>query len=172
MLKIINELSFFFEDCYREISVREYSRISKIAPPTASKILKGFEKEKLLIEREDKRHLLFKANRESETLKLLSKIYWQEKLSKLIDSLNNYYFNPTIILFGSVSKLECNKNSDIDLVVVSENTNEFKKLKDFEKKTGREIQMFVVKDIKDLKNEYLINNVLNGYTLQGEIKWI
>jgi len=31
MLKIINELSVFFEDCYREFSVREYARIMKIA---------------------------------------------------------------------------------------------------------------------------------------------
>ena len=26
--------------------------------------------------------------------------------------------------------------------------------------------------IKDLKNEHLINNVLNGIVIQGELKWI
>ena len=172
MLKIINELSVFFEDCYREISVREYARIFKIAPPTASKILKEFKNEGLLNGREDKRHLLFNANKESKVLRDLSRIYWQEKLFKLINSLNEFYFKPPVILFGSVSKLECNKDSDIDLVIISENVKNFAKLGDFEKKLGREIQMFVVKDIKDLKNEHLINNVLNGFILQGEIKWI
>lgn len=171
MLKILNELSVFFEDCYKEFSVREYARISKIAPPTASKLLKNYEKKGLLKLREDRRHLLFKLNRESKTLRDLSKIYWQEKLSNLINSLNNFYFKPTIILFGSFSKLEYNKDSDIDLVIISENTKDFEKLKDFEKTLKREIQMFVVKNIKNLKNEYLINNVLNGFVLQGEIKW-
>jgi len=172
MLKIINELSVFFEDCYREFSVREYARIMKIAPPTSSKLLKNYEKEGLLKSREDRRHLLFKVNRDSKLLRGLSRIYWKEKLSNLINSLNEFYFKPVIVLFGSASKLECNKNSDIDLVIISENIKDFKKLRDFEKKIGREIQIFVAKDIKNLKNEHLINNVLNGFILQGEIKWI
>jgi hypothetical protein len=33
-------MKLFFEDCYRDISVREYSRETTISPPTASKILK------------------------------------------------------------------------------------------------------------------------------------
>ena len=35
MLNIINNLRPFIEDCYRRISVREYSRLLKVSPPTA-----------------------------------------------------------------------------------------------------------------------------------------
>ena len=45
MLKIFNELKPFFEDVYREISVREYAKLTKVSPPTASTILKKYEKD-------------------------------------------------------------------------------------------------------------------------------
>jgi len=45
MLNIINSLMPFFEDCYRRINVREYSRLRKSSPPTASKILFELNKE-------------------------------------------------------------------------------------------------------------------------------
>ena len=48
MLKIIYILKPFFEDNYRRINVREYARLQKISPPTASKILEQMHKEKLL----------------------------------------------------------------------------------------------------------------------------
>ena len=59
MLKIFNDLEPFIEECYKEIGVREYSRIIKISAPTASKILKNFESEGLLKKRLDKGYLLF-----------------------------------------------------------------------------------------------------------------
>lgn len=52
MLKIINDLTPFFEDCYREISVREYARIMSISPPTASKLLSYYCSEKLLVKKQ------------------------------------------------------------------------------------------------------------------------
>ena len=32
--------------------------------------------------------------------------------------------------------------------------------------------MFNAKNIKDLKNKELINNIINGIIIQGKIKWI
>ncbi|MEK6826149.1 MAG: hypothetical protein AABX90_00805, partial [Nanoarchaeota archaeon] len=61
---------------------------------------------------------------------------------------------------------------DIDLLLISEKTEEFPEARRFEKKFGREIHLFIVKDMKDLKNEHLTNNILNGTILQGEVKWI
>ena len=48
MLKIINDLRPFFEDCYRRVNVREYAKIMHISPPTASKILDSYHHENLL----------------------------------------------------------------------------------------------------------------------------
>src|SRR3989344_3325281 len=39
MLEIFNSLEPFFKENYRRINVREYARIQKISPPSASKYL-------------------------------------------------------------------------------------------------------------------------------------
>ena len=88
MLNIFNNLKPFFEDCYRELGVREYSRIVGISPPTASKLLKEYEKEGLVNKRKERGFLLFRANRESNVLKSLSRIYWEQKLRPLIEFIN------------------------------------------------------------------------------------
>lgn len=56
MLKIFNNLEPFFENNYKRINVREYARLKKISPPTASKLLSELQKEDLL-EREDEKKL-------------------------------------------------------------------------------------------------------------------
>jgi len=168
MLRIFNNLKLFFEDCYGEIGVREYSRLMKISAPTASKLLKDFESEGLLKKRIDRGYLLFKANRESEILKDLSRIYWKEKLKEVIEYLNEESYNPIIILFGSLAKLESKKNSDIDLVILTK-THKKIDLSKYEKKLGREIQSFFFKSLKDIP-ENLKLNVINGYILKGELR--
>jgi hypothetical protein len=56
--------------------------------------------------------------------------------------------------------------------MISEKKEEFEKIADFEKILGRTLQLFCIKSLKELKNEHLVNNVLNGIVLQGEINWI
>ena len=65
-----------------------------------------------------------------------------------------------------------NETSDVDLLVLSEKTSDFLELKKFERLLGKKIQLFIVKNLKELKNEHLINNLVNGIIIQGEIKWI
>ena len=141
MLNIFNNLKPFFEDCYRELGVREYSRIVGISPPTASKLLKEYEKEGLVNKRKERGFLLFRANRESNVLKSLSRIYWEQKLRPLIEFINEELYNSPIVLFGSLTKLEVNENSDIDLVVFTKIKKEVD-LRKFEDKYRREIQIF------------------------------
>ena len=178
MLNIINNLKPFFEDCYLELGVREYSRIVGVSPPTASKLLKGFVDEELLKMRSERGYLLFRANRESEILRDLSKVYWRGRLKSLgfIEFLNSEYNYPVIVLFGSLSKLEVHKDSDFDLVVFFGEGKERKKgkreelnLDKFEKKLGRKIQLFKFNSLKDV-GEDLKRNILNGYIIQGELK--
>ncbi len=169
MLKIINSLEPFIEDCYREIGVREYSRITKITPPTASKLLKQFESEEILKKREERGYLLFRANRENSVLKDLSRIYWKQKLKGLIDYLNSLFYEPVILLFGSLIKLETKEDSDIDIAVF---TNIEKKvdLKKFEKTLKRKIQLFRFKSLSDLNSKELKTSIINSYIIQGVIK--
>lgn len=172
MLDILNTLECFFEDTTREISVREFSRIKKVAPATASKILKRLVQDGLLINREDRGYILFSANTQNKTLKRLSLIYWENRLKDLIKDLNKFYTYSPIVLFGSLGKCENTIDSDIDIAVISKNTKDFPDISKYEKRFEREIQIFNLKSAKDLKNKNLLNNILNGHKLEGDIEWI
>lgn len=174
MFNELNILKIFFEDPLKEFNVREIARIEKIAPATASSKLKNFAKNGLLKERKERNLLLYKAHMDNEAYVDLKKYYTIRKIreSGLIGELNRFYLKPTISLFGSCAFGSDTKESDIDLVVISEKNKEFPEKERFEKKLGRGLHIFMVKELKDLKNEHLVNNVLNGIVLQGEIKWI
>ena len=168
MLKILNDLSPFFEDCYRRINVREYARIRKISPPTASKLLEHYRKESLLKREEDRQFLYYFADKGSSIFSDLSRIYWKDHLGELSKELSIKFLSPAIILFGSLSKAEVKMGSDIDIAVFAPSEKKIN-LKEFEKKLKRNIQLFMFKSRENVKNKELLNNILNGYILEG--KW-
>ena len=146
----------------------------KIAPATASKELKGFAKKGILKENKERNLILYKSDTNNEFYKDLKTFYNIRRIkeSGFINSLNIFYLKPPIILFGSFAEGLDMEESDIDLVIISEKKEDFPDLRVYEKKLNRKIQLFVLKNIKSLKNNYLINNILRGIVLQGEIKWI
>ena len=79
------------------------------------------------------------------------------------------YFNPVIVLFGSYSKGEDIENSDIDLYIETPSKREIKPT-EFEKKLKRKIQIFKHKKISEIKSKDLINNIINGVSLNGFIE--
>lgn len=168
MLNIINNLKPFFEDCYRRINVREYSRLTKISPPTASKMLLEFSKEGLLLIEKDRNYIFYYANKSSKTFLELSRMYWRFRLKELISFLNQNLTNPSIILFGSLSKAEVKEDSDIDLCIIGHKKE--LNLKSFENVLKRKIQLFFFSSIKDIKNRELANNIINGYVMEGRLK--
>jgi len=174
MFKELNILKIFFESPTLEFNVREVARILKIAPATSSNQLNFLKEKGLIKERKERNLLLYKANLESDFYLDFKMFYNVRKIkdSGLIEELNKFYLKPTIALFGSALNGLDTEESDIDLLIISEKNAVFPKIKEFEKKLNRRLQLFAVKDIKELKNEHLINNVLNGFVLQGEIKWI
>lgn len=168
MLNIINNLKPFFEDCYAKINVREYSRIAKISPPTASKTLFELNKEGLLIMEKDRNYIFFYANKNNKTFIDLSRIYWRFKLNELTNLLNKHFTSPSIILFGSLSKAETKADSDIDLCIIGHKKEI--NLKDFEDKLKRKIQLFFFPSIENIKNKELANNIINGCLIKGQLK--
>ncbi|MGE0792958.1 MAG: nucleotidyltransferase domain-containing protein [Candidatus Woesearchaeota archaeon] len=165
MLKIINTLTPFFEDCYRRINVREFARIQKISPPTASKELEELFKKNILKKELDKQYIYYYANKDSDIFVDLSRIYWKSILNPVVDFLEKELLNPIVILFGSLSKAEVTTNSDIDLAIITKSNKDLN-LEKFERKLKRNIQTFVFKEL-DKKNN-LHNNILNGCKLRGE----
>ncbi len=166
MLKIINTLNPFFEDNYRRINVREYARIQKISPPTASSLLEELNKENVLKKEKDKQFIYYYANKDSDIFIDLCRIYWKLKLKDLVNELEKKYLNPTIILFGSLAKAEVKEDSDIDLAIFTPTKKELN-VEKYEKSLRRKIQTFIFKDKEDIKNKELLNNILNGYKLRG-----
>jgi len=174
MFKELNILELFFESPNREFNVREIARILKISPATASSKLKKFAKEDLLKEKYERNLIIYKANLENDRYKDL-KVYYNIKKIKdsgIIEELNKFYLKPTIVLFGSASFGMDTEDSDIDFVVLSEKKKKFTEIEKYQKILNRRLQLFILSDIKELKNEHLVNNVLNGIVIQGELKWI
>ena len=168
MLNIINSLKPFFEDCYRRINVREYSRLRKSSPPTASKILFELNKEGLLLIEKDRNYIFYYANKNNKIFVNLSRIYWNLRLDNLVDFLNKKLTNPAIILFGSLSKAETKNDSDIDIGIIGHKKE--LDIKNFENNLRRKIQLFFFSSIEDIKNKELATNIINGYVLKGRFK--
>ena len=168
MLNIINNIKPFIEDCYRRINVREYSRLMKISPPTASKVLFNLKKEGLLLIEEDRNYIFYYANKNDRIFIDLSRIYWKIKLNELINFLDKNLTNPTIILFGSLSKAETKNDSDIDICIIGHKKEI--NIKNLEDSLKRKIQLFFFDSVKAIKNKELANNIMNGYILEGRIK--
>lgn len=171
MLNKINNLKPFFEDITREYGVREYARANKISPPTSSKLLKELQKESLLKSRHERRNLLFKANQESTIFKDLMILYNKRRIeeSGLLDYLEKKFNYPTIVLLGSFAKAENIPESDIDLCIIAMDKKEAD-IKKFEEILKHTIHMIVFSSLEDIKNRNLLENVLNGIVLRGNIR--
>ena len=169
MLTIFYDIMPFFEDNYRRISVREYARIRKITPPTASKLLTCYHKEGLIRREEDRNYIFYSADNESPLFIHLSRAYWNVCLEKagLKDYLEKELISPLVILFGSFSKAEIKKDSDIDLAVFTASQNSIN-MEHFEKKLNRKIHIFRFRNRDDIKNPGLLNNILKGVILTGD----
>ena len=174
MFKELNILKLFFETPSKEYNVREIARKLKIAPATASKDLDSLSNMNILEKRKERNFTLFKANFEGDLYLDLKVFYNIRKLkdTKLIEEINKFYGKPSIILFGSMSQGLDREHSDIDLLIISEKVSEFPLKEKYEKLFHRNIHLFVYRKISDEKNKHLINNMINGILLQGEIKWI
>lgn len=167
MLEIINNLKPFFEDCYRRVNVREYARIMDISAPTASKLLESFGKKGLLLMEKDRNYIFYYANKESKDFIDLSRIYWRLVLKDFIITVSDKMLDANIVLFGSLSKSEVRKESDIDICIFGEKKH--LEIKNIEHKLKREFQLFFFESLDHIKNKELANNIANGYILYGKM---
>lgn len=170
MDKLIN---LFIKEPEREFHIRELARLLKKSPTTISKYLKEYELKNILISKRSLNHFLFKANTDSPKFRQLKLNYNLNILhdSELIEYLSEEFNNPeAIVLFGSFSKAEDNKNSDIDLLIITSKKQE-PLLEKYEKILGHKIQVFMhskdeLEKIKTKNNE-LFNNWINGIVIHG-----
>jgi len=167
-------LEIFFTDPLPKGSgyqLRELSKITNIAPPSVKNYLNELLKEKLIIVEKHRtlNYPTYFANQDNEYFKFLKKLnnIKNIKESGLLDTLKDTLMPDAIVLFGSSSKGEDVKESDIDLFLLCPE----KKidLTHYENKLNRKINLFFCKSFNKLSKEFK-NNLINGILLQGYLK--
>jgi predicted nucleotidyltransferase len=162
---------YFFINPNAKLRVREIERVLKLPLPSVIKYCNQLKDEKILSIMSIGKINFYVADKRSESYLLEKKMFNLKQLhsSGLIEHLKENLINPPIILFGSYFKGEDLENSDIDLYV---QTSLKKKLdlNKFEKILKRKIQLFVYKNITEVKNLHLANNIINGITLNNYVE--
>ncbi len=151
--------------------LREISRISKLAPTSVKKYLDELIEDGLVIKSEHRVHQypVYWANRDNEKFKSLKKIdmIFDIQNSGLLTLLHDTCMPEVIILFGSASRGEDLKESDIDLFLLCEETK--LNLEQYETLLKRKINIFYCNNFDTLSEE-LKNNIINGVVLNGYLK--
>lgn len=162
---------YFLNNPTEKLRVRQIERKVKVPLPSVIRYTKELVKERILRTEEISEIKLFSANFGSNEYLLEKKLNNIKQIytSGLIDHLIEEYSNPAIILFGSFSRGEDIESSDIDIYIET-STKEKINIEKFEKILQKDIQIFQEKDIKNISNPHLANNIVNGITLNGSIE--
>lgn len=162
-------LTLFFEEPNKDFHIREIARRLKIPKSTISYNIKKLIKEKLIIKEKKQVFPTFTSNQENELYKFLKKYHAIKNMIKsgLLDHIEKETNPRCIILFGSFSKVEYDKNSDVDLFVQAKDQRI--DLSKFEKKLNHKINILFETEINSISSE-LLNNIINGTKLRGFLK--
>lgn len=163
----------YFKNPSSKLRVRELERLLKIPLPSTIRYVKELIEKQILTKAQTGNVVFYTSNRTSKTFLLEKKLFNLKSLYEcgLIEQLITELSNPTIIVFGSYSKGEDLEDGDVDLYVETSSKKEIK-LDKFEKIFGRKIQIFKHKNIKEIKNQHLANNIINGINLNGFLEVI
>jgi len=158
----------FFDDPLGELQLREISRNVRVAPPSVKRYLKELKKDELILSTRHKLYgyPVYHANRESPYFRFLKRMTLVKQLYPIIEQIQKTCHAECIILYGSASRGEDTKESNIDIFIRSD-PNELR-LERFEKKLNRKFHFLFRKSFDSLSNE-LKNNILNGIVLYGYI---
>lgn len=172
MFKELNNLKLFFEDPTKEFHLRQLARLFKKNPVTIKNYLQEFVKLGILLCKKERKLELYSSNTENFYYKEYKKIYNRFKLieSGLLDFLKKEFGLPLIIIFGSYERGEDNRNSDVDIFILSEIKKKID-IENYEKKIDHPIQLHLMnkKEFEKAKkdNPDLVNSIVNGSVLSG-----
>lgn len=153
-----------------KLSQREIAKILKASPTAVSKLLKNLQEKNLAKIEKIKTINFTSLNRdepkaiELKRVENLKIIY----LSGLADYLEEKLAGSTIILFGSFSRGEDAKNSDIDIAVIGRK-DKILKLEQYENRLNRKINVGFYDSWKSI-HKHLKNSILNGILLHGSVE--
>ena len=152
----------------KKMRVRQIERELKLPLPSVIRYCRELEREEILKKETTSEVSTYSADRTSRKFFIAKRLFNIKSIfeSGLLDYIVKEYFNPVIVLFGSYAKGEDTEESDIDLYVETPKKQEFS-LQKFEKILNRKIQVFNYKNIKNMPNLHLRNNIINGITINN-----
>jgi predicted nucleotidyltransferase len=159
---------YFFLNPTARLRVRQIEREVEVALPSAIRYAKELEQEGILKLTKIAGVNLYSADRSSREFLLEKKLFNLKQISPLVDYLIEHWSNPTIVIFGSYARGEDVEGSDVDIYL--QTSAKKVDLKNFEKQLSRGIQLFIHRNIHQVKNKELANNIINGVTLNGFIE--
>ena len=167
--KIYNSLvlQLFFDDPEAYVHIREIARQTRLHPNTVLRDVLLLVKESLLLTRKTKAVLEVRGNRDNPLFTQLKRLsnFRRIMLSGIVEFLNDAYGAPeAILLFGSYSRGEDTKKSDIDLAVVTTREQHLN-LSKFESILKRSIHVIEIDLSKVSKN--LLTSLANSIVLKG-----
>ncbi|NOR84631.1 hypothetical protein GQ473_00790 [archaeon] len=159
---------YFFLNPTEKLRVRQIERIVGVPLPSAIRYVKELEDEGIIKSSVVSGVKFFSSDRTSKTFLVEKRAFNLNSLevSGLKSYLVDEFSNPAIVLFGSYSRGEDIEKSDIDLYIET-SKKECTGLSRYEKILQRKIQFFFYKNINDVENKELANNILNGITVNG-----
>ncbi len=168
-------MELFFENPTRQWHFEEILKEAKITRSKSDRWLKKLNNEGLIKRiKERDRMPYYISNYESHVYKNKKRIFAMEKLYKsgFLNHLCSLEKAKTIVLFGSFSRSDWYKNSDIDIFIYG--NPEGLRLADYELKLHRGIQLFVCQTRKELvkMGAGLIRNVIKGDFIKGDLDFV
>ena len=162
---------YFFLNPTSKLRVRQIEKTLKLPLPSVIRYCKELIKDGVLTIIKIGNIVFYTADRANENFLLEKKLFNIRQIyeSGLIVYLKQKLSNPVIILFGSYAKGEDIETGDIDLYVETPSEKETP-LDEFERKLQRKIQVFRHKNIKEIRNKHLANNIINGIILNNYIE--
>lgn len=162
---------YFFINPNSKLRVREIERMLKLPLPSVIRYCRELEKESILATVKIGSVNFYTADRSSEKYILEKRLFNIKNIyeSGLIEYLKYELSNPSIVIFGSFEKGEDTEESDIDMYVETPSNKKIA-LGKFEKLLKRKIQVFRNKNLKEIPNPHLANNIINGITLNNYLE--
>lgn len=143
-------------------------RMLKLPLPSIIRYCKEFERDGILKSTKMGNVIFYSANRANENFLLEKKLFNVKQIyrSGLVKFLKEELHNPTLIVFGSYARGEDIESSDIDLYIETPSKKRVD-VKRFENFLRRRLQIFKYKNIREVSNPHLANNIINGIVLNG-----
>lgn len=167
-------LKLFFEEPTKQWHFKEIKSIIRISDNKISRWLKEFIKMKIIIKIKPKNKMpYYVSNYQNTNYQNIKKLYAINKFNKsgFLNHLSNLNVK-AIILFGSFSRWDWYKDSDIDLFIYGDD-KDLEKSK-YEKILNHPIQLFSFKNKSELKKipKELLNNIIQGNLIQGNLDFL